>query len=239
MHALLILIILAGDAAAAAPPNVQCGPNGCTLSAAGGGWSGFFHALQQAAPKPAASQPASPAPPAPPPPDPLVQALQAARAADNILSVKQEASDTAAAAAKAAQDADDQAWVGFYSLLEQAGKALPPQPAKPPAAKPVEPPPPAAVAPPPPPRVKLIVVSASSECDCCTQMKPVWAQVRADGFDVQIVDVGPRTSADQTLLSHYNVQTVPTAIVQRGGNEVSRLTGAFSAAAIESILKSQ
>ena len=231
MHlASLILMLLA--ALPALPDKSKAAPV-CTAA----GCPGTDKPVLKADPPPA---------PAPAPVDPLVAALQAARTADNILAVKQGESDTAAAAAAAAKDADDQAWVAFYSQLSQAGRAAPPN--KPAAAKKELPPPPPikplAEKPAPPsalptPKITLIEVSASSGCARCEQMKPVFDQIKADGFDVQRVDAGPLASLDQGVLVKWGVKMFPTWILLKDGKEVTRSTDWFTVEEIESALKAQ
>ena len=73
-------------------------------------------------------------------------------------------------------------------------------------------------------------------CGPCRALKPVFDQVRSQISDVayQEIDV----DSDPSATIKYNVNSVPTIIIERGGQEVFRTKGSMTAAALATIINS-
>jgi|TARA_B100000809_G_scaffold182486_1_gene180242 thioredoxin 1 len=61
-------------------------------------------------------------------------------------------------------------------------------------------------------------------CGPCKTFKPVMNEVAGEGYTVEFIDI----DKSQDLAARYNVRSVPTVVIEQGGQEVSRFTGALS-----------
>ena len=84
--------------------------------------------------------------------------------------------------------------------------------------------------------LKVIKFSAMW-CGPCQQLKPVFQEVKSRVADVSYQDVD--VDAEPALASQYNVQAVPTIIIEKDGQEVQRLKGVMPVSAIVSAINSK
>lgn len=73
-------------------------------------------------------------------------------------------------------------------------------------------------------------------CGPCQALKPVFAQVKSQVTDVTYVEVDVDTDSESTI--KYNVNSLPTIILERDGVEVYRMKGAITAAALVTLINS-
>ena len=75
-------------------------------------------------------------------------------------------------------------------------------------------------------------------CGPCRQMAPAFAQAAAQ-LEPQVRFAKVDTEAQQTIGAQYNIRSIPTMAMFRGGKEIGRVSGAMSAADIVRWVKSQ
>ena len=75
-------------------------------------------------------------------------------------------------------------------------------------------------------------------CGPCRQMAPAFAQAAAQ-LEPQVRFAKVDTEAHQTIGAQYNIRSIPTMAIFRGGKEIGRASGAMSAADIVRWVKSQ
>ncbi|WP_287603425.1 thioredoxin TrxC [Thiothrix sp.] len=75
-------------------------------------------------------------------------------------------------------------------------------------------------------------------CGPCRQMAPAFAQAAAQ-LEPQVRFAKVDTEAHQTIGAQYNIRSIPTMAMFRGGQEIGRVSGAMSAADIVRWVKSQ
>lgn len=75
-------------------------------------------------------------------------------------------------------------------------------------------------------------------CGPCRQMAPAFAQAAAQ-LEPQVRFAKVDTEAHQTIGAQYNIRSIPTMAMFRGGKEIGRVSGAMSAADIVRWVKSQ
>jgi thioredoxin 1 len=73
-------------------------------------------------------------------------------------------------------------------------------------------------------------------CGPCQALKPAFEQVKSQVTDVTFIDVDVDTDSTSTI--KYNVSSVPTIIIEKNGQEVSRIKGAIPAATLVSVINS-
>ena len=61
-------------------------------------------------------------------------------------------------------------------------------------------------------------------CGPCKAFKPVMQEIVSDGYFVEFIDV----DKEENKAQHYGIRSVPTVVIEQGGQEVSRFTGALS-----------
>jgi thioredoxin 1 len=61
-------------------------------------------------------------------------------------------------------------------------------------------------------------------CGPCKAFKPVMQEIASDGYFVEFIDV----DKEENKAQHYGIRSVPTVVIEQGGQEVSRFTGALS-----------
>ena len=75
-------------------------------------------------------------------------------------------------------------------------------------------------------------------CGPCRQMAPAFAQAAAQ-LEPQVRFAKVDTEAHQMIGAQYNIRSIPTMAMFRGGKEIGRVSGAMSAADIVRWVKSQ
>ena len=75
-------------------------------------------------------------------------------------------------------------------------------------------------------------------CGPCRQMAPAFAQAAAQ-LEPQVRFAKVDTEAHQTIGAQYNIRSIPTMAMFRGGKEIGRVSGAMSAADIVRWVESQ
>jgi len=73
-------------------------------------------------------------------------------------------------------------------------------------------------------------------CGPCLQMAPAFEEA-ALSMSLQVQFIKVNTDEQQTLGAQYGIQSIPTLIVFKNGKEVDRLSGALSAARLQSWAK--
>ena len=83
--------------------------------------------------------------------------------------------------------------------------------------------------------LKVLKFSASW-CGPCKQLTPIFNQVKSEVSDVvfQEVDV----DAESSLAIQYKVRGVPTIVIEKDGQEVKRIVGGTTQAALTSTINS-
>jgi thioredoxin 1 len=83
--------------------------------------------------------------------------------------------------------------------------------------------------------IKVTKFSASW-CQPCKQLAPIFEQVKStvDGVSFQDVDV----DADSAAAIQYKVRGVPTIVIEKDGQEVKRIVGSTTQAALTSTINS-
>jgi thioredoxin 1 len=61
-------------------------------------------------------------------------------------------------------------------------------------------------------------------CGPCKAFKPVMNEVAGEGYIVEFIDIDNRSD----IATKYGIRSVPTVVIEQGGQEVSRFTGALS-----------
>lgn len=67
----------------------------------------------------------------------------------------------------------------------------------------------------------VLIEFSSKQCSFCEQMKPVVAEIKADGVPVRHVDV----DLEPAMAVRYGIRQLPTFVVISGGKETGRLVG--------------
>ncbi len=77
---------------------------------------------------------------------------------------------------------------------------------------------------------------SASWCGPCKQLAPIFEQVKStvDGVSFQDIDV----DANSAAAIQYKVRGVPTIIIEKDGQEVKRIVGATTQAALTSTINS-
>jgi len=83
--------------------------------------------------------------------------------------------------------------------------------------------------------IKVLKFSASW-CGPCKQLAPIFEHVKTsvDGVSFQNVDV----DQDSALAIQYKVRGVPTIVIEKDGQEVKRIVGLTTQAALSSTINS-
>ena len=61
-------------------------------------------------------------------------------------------------------------------------------------------------------------------CGPCKAFKPVMEEIASDGYFIEFIDV----DKEENKAQNYGIRSVPTVVIEQGGQEVSRFTGAIS-----------
>ena len=61
-------------------------------------------------------------------------------------------------------------------------------------------------------------------CGPCKAFKPVMQEIASDGYFIEFIDV----DKEENKAQNYGIRSVPTVVIEQGGQEVSRFTGALS-----------
>jgi thioredoxin-like negative regulator of GroEL len=61
-------------------------------------------------------------------------------------------------------------------------------------------------------------------CGPCKTFKPVMEEIASDGYFIEFIDV----DKEENKAQNYGIRSVPTVVIEQGGQEVSRFTGALS-----------
>lgn len=82
----------------------------------------------------------------------------------------------------------------------------------------------------------LVVKKFSAEwCQPCRQMVPVFEEVKQENPNIQFIEIDVDTNRDLTIQD--GVQTVPTIIFEKDGQQVYRFSGVKPKSAINNIIK--
>ena len=65
---------------------------------------------------------------------------------------------------------------------------------------------------------------SASWCGPCKAFKPVMNEVAGEGYTVEFIDIDNRSD----IATKYGISSVPTVVIEQGGQEVGRFTGALS-----------
>ncbi|WP_445267871.1 thioredoxin family protein [Thiothrix subterranea] len=75
-------------------------------------------------------------------------------------------------------------------------------------------------------------------CGPCRQMAPAFAQTAAQ-LEPKVRFAKLNTEDHQMVGAHYNIRSIPTMVLFKGGQEIARQSGAMGAADIERWVRSQ
>ena len=81
-----------------------------------------------------------------------------------------------------------------------------------------------------------VIKFAASWCQPCKVLKPIFEQVKStvDGVVFQEVDI----DSNSALAIQYKVRGVPTIVIEKDGQEVKRIVGGTTQAALTSTINS-
>jgi thioredoxin 1 len=83
--------------------------------------------------------------------------------------------------------------------------------------------------------LKVLKFSASW-CGPCKQLTPIFNQVKSEVSDVAFQEVD--VDAESSLAIQYKVRGVPTIVIEKDGQEVKRIVGGTTQAALTSTINS-
>jgi thioredoxin 1 len=83
--------------------------------------------------------------------------------------------------------------------------------------------------------LKVLKFSASW-CGPCKQLTPIFNQVKSEVSDVAFQEVD--VDAESSLAIQYKVRSVPTIVIEKDGQEVKRIVGGTTQAALTSTINS-
>jgi thioredoxin 1 len=69
--------------------------------------------------------------------------------------------------------------------------------------------------------MKTVKYFTATWCGPCQRFKPIMQEVANEGHSVQFIDI----DSERDTAQHYNVRSVPTVVIESGGQEVDRLIG--------------
>ena len=72
---------------------------------------------------------------------------------------------------------------------------------------------------------KSIKYFTASWCQPCAQFRPIMTEIKDEGHDIEIIDVD---ECDEVIMENYNIEHVPTSVVEEDGLEVERFEGSLS-----------
>ncbi len=70
--------------------------------------------------------------------------------------------------------------------------------------------------------MKSIKYFTASWCPPCKQFKPIMKEIEREGHSIQFIDVD---YDENDLMEKYEIQSVPTSIIEEGGKEIERFVG--------------
>ena len=70
--------------------------------------------------------------------------------------------------------------------------------------------------------MKSIKYFTASWCPPCKQFKPIMKEIEREGHSIQFIDVD---YDENDLMEKYEIQSVPTSIVEENGKEIERFIG--------------
>ena len=81
--------------------------------------------------------------------------------------------------------------------------------------------------------MKQVLYFSAKWCTACQSTTPIIEQLKRSGTaQVATVDV----DYDVSLVSQYNVRSVPTTVILENGNEVKRYVGTMSAESLKQLI---
>ena len=81
---------------------------------------------------------------------------------------------------------------------------------------------------------KEILFFSANWCTACNAMAPIAGEVaKQNGIPFKKID----TDYDASLVSKYNIRSIPTAVLLENGNEIKRTVGASTSTQFDSFLK--
>ena len=72
---------------------------------------------------------------------------------------------------------------------------------------------------------KTVKYFTASWCTPCQIFKPIMKEIEREGHSIQFIDID---HDENELAEKYNIQSVPTSIIEEDGKEVERFVGALS-----------
>ena len=72
--------------------------------------------------------------------------------------------------------------------------------------------------------MKTLKYFSATWCGPCKAFKPVMNEIASEGHLVEFIDV----DKEENKAQNYGIRSVPTVVIEQGGQEVSRFTGALS-----------
>jgi thioredoxin 1 len=72
---------------------------------------------------------------------------------------------------------------------------------------------------------KTVKYFTASWCPPCKMFKPIMKEIEREGYSIQFIDID---HDENDLTEKYNIQSVPTSIIEEDGKEVERFVGTLS-----------
>ena len=72
---------------------------------------------------------------------------------------------------------------------------------------------------------KTVKYFTASWCPPCKMFKPIMKEIEREGYSIQFIDID---HDENDLMEKYNIQSVPTSIIEEDGKEVERFVGTLS-----------
>ena len=72
---------------------------------------------------------------------------------------------------------------------------------------------------------KTVKYFTASWCTPCQVFKPIMKEIEKEGHSIQFIDID---HDENLLMEEYNIQSVPTSIIEEDGKEVERFVGALA-----------
>ena len=73
--------------------------------------------------------------------------------------------------------------------------------------------------------MKTVKYFTASWCGPCKMFKPILKEIEREGYSIQFIDID---HDENDLTDKYNIQAVPTTIIEVNGKEINRFTGSKS-----------
>ena len=70
--------------------------------------------------------------------------------------------------------------------------------------------------------MKELIYFTAAWCTPCKMFKPIMKEIEREGHSIQFIDID---HDENDLMEKYNIQSVPTTIIEVNGKEINRFIG--------------